>query len=81
MTVYTVSIDVSVEDPRRAYKEARSIFLAGYVVTRENVRDVLRDAQSVLRYEGCINEAACAQWLLDPGVSPAGCSILESRVD
>lgn len=69
--LYTISIHVDVSDDRALLAAARIRAKA------ENNGDQRDD---VLLKDGETNVGACLIMLFDPGVSPAGCTIIETEV-
>lgn len=72
MSTYSVTIDVDVHDKRALYREARA--KAKFDGLGSNLADLLGTAKKP-------DIGACLIMILDPGSSPDGTSIVESRVE
>jgi hypothetical protein len=71
--VMRVTVALEINDPGAVYDAARELALENGN-SEEDVVDMLGTAAEP-------NLSACCQWIIDPGVSPAGTSILYSEVD
>lgn len=74
-TTYAVTIEVTVHDEQALYEAAL-----------EHARRDGMDEQTIEEFglkdeDGNIQPRWCLQMLLDPGVSPAGCTIEQSQVE
>ena len=80
--VVTISIDVDVYSERDCYVAARRKCFEDLGGNSYNAREVMATVLDQLRDgDGDIHIPSCVQWLIDPGPSPLGCEILESRAD
>jgi len=71
--IYRVSLEVRVDNVAELYAAAKMCLEAANM-TAEEIEDVLRT-------DGEVNVANCLRMLLDPGLSPGGCSILGSSAE
>jgi len=71
--IYRVSLEVSVDNITELYAAAKMCLEAANM-TAEEIEDVLRTDREV-------NVANCLRMLLDPGLSPGGCSIPDSSTE
>lgn len=71
--IYRVSLEVRVDNVAKLYAAAKMCLEAANM-TAEEIEDVLRT-------DGEVNVANCLRMLLDPGLSPGGCSILDSLAE
>ncbi len=75
-TSYTVSMDVTVHDEQALWDAAAVAYVedAGSHVLLSEIEDLLGTREEP-------DIPACLQMLLDPGESPAGCTVEESRCE
>lgn len=71
--IYRVSLDVRVDKVAELYAAAKKCLEAANM-TAEEIEDVLRPG-------GQLSVENCLRMLLNPGLSPSGCSILHSSAD
>lgn len=71
--IYRVSLEVRVDNVAELYATAKMCLEAANM-TAEEIKEVLRT-------DGQVNVANCLRMLLDPGLSPSGCSIVNSYAD
>lgn len=71
--IYRVSLEVRVDNVAELYAAAKMCLEAANM-TAEEIEDVLRT-------DGEVDVANCLRMLLDPGLSPGGCSILDSSAE
>jgi hypothetical protein len=71
--IYRVSLEVRVDNVADLYAAATTCLEAANM-TAEEIEDVLRP-------DGEVHVANCLRMLLDPGLSPGGCSILDSSAE
>lgn len=71
--IYRVSLEVRVDNVAELYAAAKMCLEAANM-TAEEIEDVLRT-------DGEVDVANCLRMLLDPGLSPGGCSVLDNSAE